>query len=194
MAFQELFLGRQPILDRDQNLVAFELLFRSSQVNGAHIEDDLLASATVINHAFSDLGVEAVLGRYTGFINLSAPLIMSEVIELLPRDRVVLELLETVRVDAPLVARLKRLKTMGFQLALDDYLGHEEQYTEVLPVIDVVKVEVKDMAPERLAEVTRRLRRFPVKLLAEKVDSREQGDRCRDLGFELFQGYYFARP
>ena len=57
MAFQELFLGRQPILDRDQNLVAFELLFRSSQVNGAHIEDDLLASATVINHAFSDLGV-----------------------------------------------------------------------------------------------------------------------------------------
>jgi EAL and modified HD-GYP domain-containing signal transduction protein len=194
MAFQEVFLGRQPILDRDQNLVAFELLFRSSQFNGAHIEDDLLASATVINHAFSDLGVEAVLGRYTGFINLSAPLIMSEVIELLPRDRVVLELLETVRIDAPLVARLKQLKTMGFQLALDDYLGHEEQYTEVLPVIDVVKVEVKDMAPGRLAEVTRRLRRFPVKLLAEKVDSREQGDRCRDLGFELFQGYYFARP
>lgn len=194
MASQELFLGRQPILDRDQNLAAFELLFRSSQVNGAHIEDDLLASATVINHAFSELGVEAVLGRYMGFINLSAPLIMSDVIELLPRNRVVLELLETVRIDAPLVARLKQLKAMGFQLALDDYLGHEEQYAEVLPVVDVVKVDVKDMAPEQLKEVTRRLRRFPVKLLAEKVDSREQGDRCRELGYELFQGYYFARP
>lgn len=194
MASQELFLGRQPILDRDQNLAAFELLFRSSHANGAQIDDDLLASATVINHAFSELGVEAVLGRYVGFINLSAPLIMSDVIELLPRERVVLELLETVRIDAPLVARLKQLKAMGFRLALDDYLGHEAQYAEVLSVVDVVKVDVKDMSPERIVEVTQRLRRWPVQLLAEKVDTREQVERCRDLGYDLFQGYYFARP
>lgn len=194
MDFQELFLGRQPILDRDQNLAAFELLFRSSQVNGAQIEDDLLASATVINHAFSELGVEAVLGRYKGFINVSAPLLMNDVIELLPRDRVVLELLETVRIDAALVARLRHLKSLGFQLALDDYLGHEQQYAEVLPVMDIVKVDVKEMGPARLAEVTRRLRRFPLKLLAEKVNSREQADLCRELGYDLFQGYYFARP
>jgi EAL and modified HD-GYP domain-containing signal transduction protein len=194
VASQELFLGRQPILDRDQNLTAFELLFRSSHANGAHIEDDLLASATVINHAFSELGVEAVLGRYVGFINLSAPLIMSDVIELLPRERVVLELLETVRIDAPLVERLKQLKAMGFRLALDDYLGHEAQYAEVLPVVDVVKVDVKDMSPERIVEVTQRLRRWPVQLLAEKVDTREQVERCWDLGYDLFQGYYFARP
>lgn len=194
MAAQELFLGRQPILDSDQNLFAFELLFRSSHVNGAHIEDDLLASATVINHAFSELGVEAVLGRYMGFINLSAPLIMSDVIELLPRERVVLELLETVRIDAPLVARLKQLKAMGFRLALDDYLGNEDQYAEVLPVVDVVKVDVKDIAPGQLEAVTQRLRRFQVQLLAEKVDTREQVDRCRELGYDLFQGYYFARP
>lgn len=191
---QELFLGRQPILDRMQNLAAFELLFRSGHVNGAHIEDDLLASATVINHAFSELGVEAVLGRYVGFINLSAPLIMSDVIELLPRDRVVLELLETVRIDKALVARLRQLRQMGFRLALDDFAGDEAAYADVLPEIDVVKVDVKDMAPERLAEVTRRLRRFPVQLLAEKVDTREQAERCRELGYELFQGYYFARP
>lgn len=191
---QELFLGRQPILDREHNLAAFELLFRSGHANGAQIEDDLLASATVINHAFSELGVEAVLGRYVGFINLSAPLIMSDVIELLPRDRVVLELLETVRIDEPLVARLRQLRQMGFRVALDDYLGDETAYADVLPEIDVVKVEVKDMSPERLADVTRKLRRFPVQLLAEKVDTREQADRCKELGYDLFQGYYFARP
>jgi EAL and modified HD-GYP domain-containing signal transduction protein len=194
MTAQELFLGRQPILDRDQNLTAFELLFRSSHVNGAQIEDDLLASATVINHAFSELGVEHVLGRYVGFINLSAPLILSDVIELLPKDRVVLELLETVEVTATVVARLKELKAMGFRLALDDYLGQEEQYADVLGVVDIVKVDVKDLDPARVQAITARLKRWPVTLLAEKVDTREQADLCHKLGYELFQGYYFARP
>jgi EAL and modified HD-GYP domain-containing signal transduction protein len=95
----ELFLGRQPILDRKQNLAAFELLFRSGHFNGATIEDDVSASATVINHAFTELGVEAVLGKHPGYINLSAPLLMSDVIELLPRSKVVLEILETVKVS-----------------------------------------------------------------------------------------------
>ncbi len=194
MASQELFLGRQPILDRDQNLVAFELLFRSSQVNGAQIDDDLLASATVINHAFSELGVEHVLGRYLGFINLSAPLILSDVIELLPKDRVVLELLETVEVNDNVTARLKELKAMGFKLALDDYLGEEEKYHEVLGVVDIVKVDVLALNAAQIRQITERLRRWPVRLLAEKVDLRDQVDLCTSLGYELFQGYYFARP
>ena len=194
MPAQELFLGRQPILDRDQNLAGFELLFRSSHVNGAHIEDDLLASATVINHAFSEMGVDHVLGRYVGYINLSAPLIMSDVIELLPKERVVLELLETVEVNAALVERLKELKAMGFTLALDDYLGEEEKYADALGVVDVVKVDVKDLDPQQIRRITERLKRWPVRLLAEKVDSREQVDLCVGLGYQLFQGYYFARP
>ena len=97
---QELFLGAQPILDRNQNLAAYELLFRSGHFNGATIEDDVFASATVINHAFTELGVEAVLGKHPGYINLSAALLMSDVIELLPRAKVVLEILETVKVTA----------------------------------------------------------------------------------------------
>jgi len=135
---RELFLGRQPILDRDQNLAAFELLFRSGHYNGARVEDDVFASATVINHAFSELGVETVLGKYPGFINLSAPLIMSEVIELLPKDRVVLEILEHVRITDPLVQRCKALKSMGFTLALDDFTGRENEYRPLLDVVDFI--------------------------------------------------------
>src|SRR5690349_22675521 len=98
-AAHELFLGRQPILDRKQNLTAFELLFRTGHFNGARIEDDLFASATVINHAFTELGLEEVLGKHQGFINLGASLLMSDVIELLPPSKIVLEILETVRVN-----------------------------------------------------------------------------------------------
>jgi EAL and modified HD-GYP domain-containing signal transduction protein len=194
VAAQELFLGRQPILDRDQNLYAFELLFRSSHADGANVEDDVLASATVINHAFSELGADAVLGRYLGFINLSAPLIMSDVIELLPRERVVLELLETVEINKAMVNRLKELKAMGFRLALDDYVGHEAQYAPILDIVDVVKVDVQSVDAAALAAATTQLRRWPVRLLAEKVDTREQAETCLELGYTLFQGYYFAKP
>ncbi|MFO1319705.1 MAG: EAL domain-containing protein [Burkholderiales bacterium] len=194
MTTTELFLGRQPILDARENLVAFELLFRSGHTNGARIDDDLIASATVIHHAFSELGANAVLGHYTGYINLSAALLLSDVIELLPPERVVLELLETVEINDRLVARLQELRARGFRLALDDYLGDEDQYRDVLGLMDVVKVDVGELSEARLVEVTRALARWPARLLAEKVDTKEQVQRCRELGYELFQGYYFARP
>jgi EAL and modified HD-GYP domain-containing signal transduction protein len=190
----ELFLGRQPILDRNQNLAAFELLFRSGHVNGAQVEDDVFATATVINHAFSELGVEAVLGKHAGFINLSAPLIMSEVIELLPRNKVVLEILETVRVTDALVQRCHELKQAGFTLALDDFTGREHEFKPLLDIVDIVKVDVQHMDDAKLRATTAQLRELDVRLLAEKVDTREQADRCLALGYELFQGYYFARP
>ena len=191
---QELFLGRQPILDRKQNLAAFELLFRSGHFNGAQVEDDVFASATVINHAFSELGVETVLGKHTGFINLSAPLIMSDVIELLPKNKVVLEILETVRVTDPLVQRCHELKQAGFTLALDDFTGREHEFRPLLDVVDIVKVDVQHMDDEHLQRTTAQLQLLDVRLLAEKVDTRAQVDRCLALGYELFQGYYFARP
>jgi c-di-GMP-related signal transduction protein len=190
----ELFLGRQPILDRNQNLAAFELLFRSGHVDGAQIEDDVFATATVINHAFSELGVEAVLGKHTGFINLSAPLIMSDVIELLPRNKVVLEILETVRVSDALVHRCHELKRAGFTLALDDFTGREHEFKALLDIVDIVKVDVQQMDDAQLRHTTARLQEIDVRLLAEKVDTREQADRCLALGYELFQGYYFAKP
>jgi c-di-GMP-related signal transduction protein len=191
---QELFLGRQPILDRNQNLAAFELLFRSGHFNGAQIEDDVFASATVINHAFSELGVETVLGKHVGFINLSAPLILSDVIELLPRNKVVLEILETVHVSDQLVQRCIELKNAGFTLALDDFTGREDVFKPLLDIVNIVKVDVQHMDDARLAGTTAQLKQLDVRLLAEKVDTREQVDRCLALGYELFQGYYFAKP
>ena len=191
---QELFLGRQPILDRGQNLAAFELLFRAGHFNGAQIEDDVFASATVINHAFSEMGMEAVLGKHPGFINLSAPLIMSDVIELLPKNKVVLEILETVRVTDALAQRCRALKQIGFTLALDDYTGREEVFKPLLDVVDIVKVDVQHMDDRTLERTTASLKKLPVRLLAEKLDTRGQVERCLELGYELFQGYYFARP
>src|SRR3990172_10955076 len=91
------FIGRQSILDRDQNLAGFELLFRSGQKNEAKFLDGDIATCQVINHSFNELGFKTILGNYRGFINISKTVLMSDMIELLPKDQVVLELLESVQ-------------------------------------------------------------------------------------------------
>jgi len=191
---QDVFIGRQPILDRDEQLVAYELLFRSGRQNHATIEDDVMATASVITHTFSDLGIEAALGPYKGFLNVSEGMLLSDAVQLLPHDKIVLELLETVPLTPEVIDRCRQLREAGFMLALDDVVGIDSLQRSVLEFIDIVKVDIKGMDEATLRNISAELKQYPVKLLAEKVDSREQVRLCHDLGYDLFQGYYFARP
>jgi EAL and modified HD-GYP domain-containing signal transduction protein len=190
----ELYLGLQPIFDRDMRLYAYELLFRTRDVEGAAVEDSHKASATVMHHVFNKLGADAVLGPHLGFINLDAAMLASGSVERLPKDKVVLEILETVTLDAALVARCQWLKEQGFMLALDDFAGHEAAFEPLLPLVDVIKVDLHRVRRRALAETTRRLRRWPARLLAEKLGTEEEVHHCRALGYDLFQGYYLGRP
>jgi Predicted signal transduction protein containing EAL and modified HD-GYP domains len=191
---RDIFIGRQPILDREQRMFAYELLFRSGRQNFAQVSDDTAATATVLSHAITELGLEAALGPYLGFINLDARMLMSEVLEMLPRDKFVLEVLETVDLTPPVIARCRALKDLGFTLALDDFVSLEDQHRPLLEMADIVKVELMGMSEADLAATVKALRQWPVKLLAEKVDNEAQVKHCLALGFELFQGYYFAKP
>ena len=193
MAAQDVFLGRQPILDRDQRIVAYELLFRSANTTSASVSDDMQATASVIHHAFSEMGVQTVLGTQLGFINVSAGMLLSDLVELLPREQVVLELLETIIVTEAVVERCRALKLLGFALALDDFV-YDDTYLPLLALVDIVKVDILLHTQDELRAAVSQLKPWPVKLLAEKVDSAEQAAYCHSLGFDLFQGYYFARP
>lgn len=190
----DIFIGRQPILDRGQQMYAYELLFRMGRQNSAVVSDNRAATATVLSHVFSELGVETALGPYLGFVNLDASMLMSDTLELLPREKFVLEVLETVEITPAIVLRCRQLKDMGFQLALDDFITFEERHRPLLEMADIVKVELMGMDDATLIGTTRALRQWPVRLLAEKIDSEAQVRHCLDLGFDLFQGYYFAKP
>jgi len=137
--------------------------------------------------------VQTVLGAHQGFINVSADMLMSDLLELLPRTQVVLELLETISVTDAVVERCRELKQQGFTLALDDFV-FDESYRPLLPLVDIVKVDLLLHSQDALRFAVTQLKQWPVKLLAEKVDSAEQAALCHALGFDLFQGYYFARP
>ena len=192
---EEVFIGRQPILDRDGRLFAYELLFRSgTKLNAAQVDDNLAASANVISRAFADLGVEQALGPYKGFVNCDESLLLSDMLELLPPAKMVLEILETVEVSPTLVERCRELKARGFTLALDDFVNLEDKWQPLLDLVEIVKVDIMPLDQAGLLRTSIALKRWPLQLLAEKVDSREQAEYCRELGFHLFQGYYFAKP
>ena len=189
------FLGRQPILDRNQNLVAFELLFRQEETDEkATVINDLSASANVIINAYCQLGIQNVLGKQRGFINADPDLVMSDIISLLPAKHVVLEIKETALITAEFMQRCNELKQKGYQFALDNIVAMNTKVEQLLPLVSVVKVDVLAVEKKELAELVTELNRWPVLLLALKVENREQEKYCMQLGFQMFQGYYFARP
>ena len=190
----QLYLGRQPILDRDQRLVAYELLFRNGSRNAAEVTDGVRATATVIANAFSELGIEAALGGCRGFINVDEDFLFSDVLELLPRHAVVLEILETVPPTAAVIERCRELKAAGYTLALDDVVQLAPEFAELLALVEIVKVDIQPLSRVELMQLAIKLKPTGKQLLAEKVDSREQMEQCLKLGFTLFQGYYFAKP
>ncbi len=190
----EIFLGCQPILDRRQSICAYELLFRSGQSNSAEILDDLQASASVISYAFGDLGISSSLGKGKCYINISRKLLMRSMIEILPMERVVLELLESIEADEEVLERCRELKEKGFSLALDDFNLRNHQ-AGLLEVVDIVKVDISACTDcDEVKRSLEYLKSWPVKLLAEKVETMEQVKQCLEMGFDFFQGYFFARP
>ncbi len=193
-AEKEFFLGRQPIVGRGRELIAYELLFRSSRVDRAMVIDDVYATSTVIKHAFSGLGIQSALGNKKGFLNFDEKLLMSDVITILPPDRVVVEILEHVPITPCVIERCRALKASGYAMGLDDVVRLTDGLRELLPYMSCVKVDVSAMTEPQITSLVGELQCYDVKLLAEKIETSEQYHFCRSLGFHMFQGYFLARP
>jgi len=188
------FIGRQPILNRKQEIIGYELLFRAAGDHQAALyNDQAQASASVIASALSDFGLQDILGDKYGFLNITSAMLSSEVLELLPVEQSVLELLENVELDETARLRCTNLKSLGFRIALDDHIYHPD-HAAFYNMVDIVKVDTLTTDPAKLPEIAASLRSYPVQLLAERVETVEMFEQCRECGFELFQGYFFERP
>jgi EAL and modified HD-GYP domain-containing signal transduction protein len=190
---KNVFLGRQPILDRNQSIVGYELLFRSADTLHANVADYSNVDSFVISNVLSNFGIHEVLGKHLGFINVAGELLMSDLLEILPAEKTVIEILETVKVTDVMLQRCRELKERGFTLALDDNLYHPD-FEPLYEIADIVKIDVLQVPPDALREMVEILGNRGLTLLAEKVETIEQYHFCLELGFDLFQGYYFARP
>jgi len=191
---QKYLIGRQPILNRDEQICAYELLFRSPEsLQEANVGDASQATASVILSTLSGFGIKRILGNHPGFINLELEMLMSDSLELLPKEMVVLELLESLQVTPALIERCRELKEAGYTLALDDH-EFSPLYEELYRIVDIVKVDLFVTPVDSLGPIIEKYIYYPFKLLAEKVESKEEFLKCLDMGFDYFQGYYFAKP
>jgi len=190
---ERIFIGRQPILDAAGAMYGYELLHRRADEPCAVFEDGDRASTDMLLNAVLEIGIQQLAGAHRAFINVTHKLLMNQGVDSLPSERIVLEVLENVPVDAPLLARLEQLRSYDFEIALDDYVCRPERHA-LIAHADIIKLDVLALDCDTLARHAEMLQRRGLRLLAEKVESQAMYERMLALGFELFQGYYFARP
>src|SRR5438552_18010410 len=173
VSLERVLVSRQPIYSAEMAVLGYELLFRDSEVNRASFSDGDQATAEVILNTFMDIGLQEVVGQQLAFINFGRNLIMANYCESLPSERVVIELLESVEPDDALVKRLAQLRSAGYRIALDDFICADPYY-RLLEFAHFVKLDVMACDQSMVERSVATLKKFPVQLIAEKVETREQ--------------------
>jgi EAL and modified HD-GYP domain-containing signal transduction protein len=188
------FIGRQPILDIKQQIIGYELLFRhNADATNAVFDDELKISSRVLVTTLNDMGTQWLLGDKYAFINVNEEMLGSQFLELLPPKRTVLEVAKTVVPSEAVMERCKALRTKGFQIALDNPI-QSTTATPLLTCVDYIKIDILEIGLTEATKVFNLYNVPPVKIVAEKVETLKQFETCKQIGFKLFQGYYFARP
>lgn len=189
----DIYLARQPIFDRSLRVVAYELLFRSGSANTAEISDPVEATAQLLLNAFVSVGLNDLVGERKAFVNLPREFLIGTYPLPASPDQLVLEILEDVEIDDELIMGVKELRRQGYTVALDDVL-FEPKLEPLLGLAKIVKMELSQAPRAEWGRHLEQFRRYPVQVLAEKVETEEDFDHCHALGFDLFQGYFFCRP
>jgi len=203
LSASEIFLARNSVFDRSGRVMAYEMLFRSRESVDEGRPDDLATSTQVIVNSMSHFGLEGVLGSADGFIHVTEKLLMSNTLEILPAQRIILEIMPDVSLNAEMLKRLQELKTAGFRIALVDsslsdtseIKGAGAGSNAILPLVDIVKVNLQTSSPDSTAAIIHHVRQFGNPIFwATQVKTGEDLAACKTQGFGLFSGSYFSQP
>ena len=188
-----LHIARQPIFDQNRDIIAYELLYRNSSSGSAMFLDGDAATTSVLMGTTLLASFDNLVGDKLAFVNFTKNLLHSGVPKMFSREHLVVELLEDIVPDDDFIDALLDLKEAGYTIALDDFtLGYK--YPEVIALSDIIKVDFMLTTPEEQAAIIHKYRGSGIKFLAEKVETAEEFTRAKNLGYDYFQGYYFAKP
>lgn len=191
-----IFIGRQAIYDKQLKVSAYELLSRSnSEHNEAFVGEHNANHATtiVMLNALTEIGLQQLVGDHPAFINLTYDFLIGKCAIPDLRNQLVLEILEDVEVTDELVAAVQKLSDSGYMIALDDFIYHDKMLP-LVEIADIIKIDILLLDEQGLRDHVKKLSPFNVRLLAEKVESQEEYELCKELGFDYFQGYFFCKP
>jgi EAL and modified HD-GYP domain-containing signal transduction protein len=177
---------------------AYELLYRNGNVHTAQVNNNNLiegdaATSSVLTQLFTNLDMNTIIGRKRAFINFTYNHILQQVPTLLPKNRIVIEVLETVNADKDIVKNLMEFKKQGYQIALDDF-EYRKDLEPLIELADIIKIDVLNQNEQQIVNQLAPLKHFLGKLLAEKIEDKEQFKICQALGFQYFQGFFLNKP
>jgi c-di-GMP-related signal transduction protein len=186
------YLARQPILNCARELFAYELLFRSSLQNSCDGLDLELASTSVMDTSFL-IGFERITAGHPMFINCPRDFLLRDYVSLFPPKSVVVEILETIKPDQEVVEACRRLKQAGYSIALDDFIDSPD-WAPLVAIADIIKVDFRLTDRKEQSAIVSRYAGKNIRMLAEKVETQEEFAAGIQIGYSLFQGYFFCRP
>lgn len=190
----QILMARQPIFNQQLKVVAYELLYRNNEgTNPLPLITGDQASSRVILHSYTSVSEAGNLRVLPAFVNFTQQMLEQDSLPSVPPKEIVVEILEDCLATPKLVATVKKLAEAGYTIALDDFIYHDDAIP-LLKIARIVKIDLRALSANQLAEQVERLKPFNVRLLAEKVETHEEYTQCRDLGFDLFQGYFFSKP
>lgn len=190
---QTFYLARQPIYDNGLRVAGYELLFRGGDSTEARFTNGDQATSEVITSSVVDIGLANLVGTHPAFINTTRGFLNGDLPLPELKGQIVLEVLEDIEVNEALIGKLVDLSRKGYRVALDDFVLRPG-YDALLGVADYVKLDVCALSPTQIAEHVARIRPHGVRLIAEKVETHEMMAMCQELGFDMYQGFFFCRP
>lgn len=191
-----IYIARQPIYDAQLNVIAYELLFRSGKTtNAADFLDGDLATTNVIVNSITEIGMDQLVGPHRAFINLTHNHILQMAENPMPelKNRLVLEILEDIKAEENIISAVTKLAKDGFTIALDDFI-YSESLQPLVELSDIIKIDLMALSEQELEAHVKELSNGKRKLLAEKIETQEEFDNCKRLGFDYYQGYFFSKP
>ena len=188
------YIARQPIYNLNKEIRSYELLYRDARSgNVSIITDGDAATRNVLSEAMSLFGFSKLTNGHMAYIHFTKNLILNDFVRLADPKEVAVEVMADITIDAAVTRKLEELRKLGYTLVLEDYDGHG-QYNSILPLINIVRVDFRRFGRDDQRRFARKLKKVPVTMLAEKIETQADFDAARDLGFLLFQGYYFEKP
>lgn len=189
----DFLIGRQQILDSNLNTFAYEILFRGKNFDLDARDGGANATNQVITDTILEIGLNEIVGPHKAFINFTAQNILEKTPLHLPKDRIVIEVLESVTVDLRIISSLRELSQEGYIIALDDFVLTDE-WRPLLEFADIIKLDIMANSLEDTRRLIEQLKPYKLTLLAEKVETHQEFETLKSWGCELFQGFFFSKP
>lgn len=194
----DIFVARQPIFTKNEHIFGYELLYRNGHDNTFPTVDGDVATLDVLTHSFLTIGINELAGEKLCFINFTENLLEKGVLNKLSSDRIVVEILENITITPFILQKIREIKSLGYLIALDDFVLQKNVsfYNELFNLVKFIKVDFLLSTLAERQSIERIVKKnYPhIVLLAEKVETREQFYEAKAAGYELFQGYFFAKP